>query len=365
MPSKRTHNLTLELNEKTLSFFPEAIGKENSAFNNAISQRVREAFQPLGGVIKLIAVDNRLINVTWDDNDKEQGYLDKIANILTKGNYADGILLLELFLSEESNNTDLLYNLGMAYSDQRNLQRAIELLTRLVTIEPSHINGRVALGVAFIRNNEIEEGVRELQVATDQEPNNLWARRNLGTGLMMLKRHSEAMEHLRFATELSPEDQPAWYGYGQALETVDNIEEADKAYIQTIEIDEYSQIAELARQARSGIAKKAFRETVPGTIRMDAVMYCLSALEKFHSMSPDQVQKIGFEIAILGTRGIDVNNPDSRYTLKSLPGQFSGLQLLCYEYVAFKQFAPDQSIGFDLAEEYRAALSLFDKRLTK
>jgi hypothetical protein len=73
----------------------------------------------LGGVIKLIAVDNRLINVTWDDNDKEQRYLDKIANTLTKGNYADGILLLELFLSEESNNTDLLYNLGMAYSDQK------------------------------------------------------------------------------------------------------------------------------------------------------------------------------------------------------------------------------------------------------
>jgi hypothetical protein len=57
-----------------------------------------------------------------------------------------------------------------------------------------------------------------------------------------------------------------------------------------------------------------------------------------------------------------VNNPDSRYTLKSLPGQFSGLHLLCYEYVAFKQFAPDKSIGFDLAAEYEMALSLFDKK---
>ena len=164
------------------------------------------------------------------------------------------------------------------------------------------------------------------------------------------------------ATELAPEDQQAWYGYGRALESLDKVEEADKAYLQAIEIDEFSQIGDLARQARSDIAKNTFRERATGNIRMDAVMYCLGALEKFRSMSLDQVQKIGFEIAILGTRGIDVNNPDSRYTIKSLPGQFSGLHLLCYEYVAFKQFAPDKSIGFDLAAEYEMALSLFDQK---
>jgi tetratricopeptide (TPR) repeat protein len=362
MPFKRTHNLTLELNEKTLSFFPEAIGKEKSAFNDAVNKRIRSAFQHLVGVIKVSSVNERIIDITWQDEQQGAGYLDKIANILTKGNYADGILLLELFLSEESENPDLLYNLGMAYSDQKNLERAITLLTKLVSLEPSHVNGRTALGVAFIRNNETEKGVGELQIAAKQEPDNLWARRNLGAGLMKLNRFSEAVEHLRIATELSPQDQQAWYGYGQALENVDNVEEADKAYIQTIEIDEYTQIAELARQARSNIAKQTFRETAAGIIRMDAVMYCLGALEKFESMTLDQIQKIGFEIAMLGRRGIDVNNPDTRYTIRTLPGDFSGLHLLSLEYVAFKKVAPEQNIGFDLANEYKMALTLFSKK---
>jgi hypothetical protein len=94
---------------------------------------------------------------------------------------------------------------------------------------------------------------------------------------------------------------------------------------------------------------------------MDAVMYCVGALEMFEAMSVAQVQKIGFEIAMLGTRGIDVNNPESRYSLKSLPGEFSGLHLLSIQYVAFKKIAPTQDIGFDLSVEYQAALKLFEK----
>jgi len=36
--------------------------------------------------------------------------------------------------------------------------------------------------------------------------------------------------------------------------------------------------------------------------------------------------------------------------------------LVCYEYVAFKQFAPEQNIGFDLSAEYETALKLFKSR---
>jgi hypothetical protein len=54
-------------------------------------------------------------------------------------------------------------------------------------------------------------------------------------------------------------------------------------------------------------------------------------------MSHEQVKKIGAEIAILGRSGFDVNNPAKRYQVKSMEGDFSGLQLVCYMYVASKQ----------------------------
>jgi len=40
----------------------------------------------------------------------------------------------------------------------------------------------------------------------------------------------------------------------------------------------------------------------------------------------------------------------------TLPGEFTGLQLMSYIYVAFKQIAPEQDIEFDLSTEYEQAL---------
>lgn len=87
--------------------------------------------------------------------------------------------------------------------------------------------------------------------------------------------------------------------------------------------------------------------------------YCQAALERFEGMPREEVQKITFEIAMLGSRGLDVNTPDEKYTLRSLPGKFSGLHLLCIEYVGFQIIDPKVDIGFDLAAEYAAARGLF------
>ena len=87
-------------------------------------------------------------------------------------------------------------------------------------------------------------------------------------------------------------------------------------------------------------------------------MYCLSAIEKFEKMSEEEVKRIGFEIATKGRSGFDTNDPAPKYQLKSLPGDFSGLNLVCYMYVAFKSIAPQTDIGFDLSKEYAAAKSM-------
>jgi tetratricopeptide (TPR) repeat protein len=359
---KRDHNLSLELNENTLNLFPKAIGQEGDTFKEEVIQRVRQAFNHLDGVIKSLAVSETMLEVVWQDDRKEPGSLEKIAKLLTKGNYDDGILLLELFLSEDADDPILLYNLGMAYSDQNAMPRAVELLSRLASIEPDHINGRVALGVALLRMGKTDEGVDILESVAGQSPDNLWAHRNLGAGLMQSKRYADAVEHYRRATEIDPRDQAAWFGYGQALEASGQIQEADNAYQKANALDEFSDISERARRARSVFAEKTFHSVTAGQVNMAAVMYLLGALQKFAQMSRDQVQKIGFEIAILGTRGIDPNSPDQQYTLRSLAGKFSGLHLLCLQYAAFKHFAPEQDIGFDLSAEYQAALALFDQK---
>ena len=171
-----------------------------------------------------------------------------------------------------------------------------------------------------------------MEAACEEEPRNPYALRNLGACLLALgKDLPKAEEYLRAATEILPDDQQSWIGLGQAYDVQGKSDDADAAYIRAIEIDPYNQIAEMARTARSKIAEKNFKKGAGTGTRTDAVLYCFAALEKFAAMTRDQVQRIGFEIAAVGTKGINVNDPDSQYSLSSMLGTFSGLQLVCYE----------------------------------
>ncbi|MBI5633250.1 MAG: tetratricopeptide repeat protein [Nitrospirae bacterium] len=96
--------------------------------------------------------------------------------------------------------------------------------------------------------------------------------------------------------------------------------------------------------------------------QMAITMYCLSALQYFEDKELPEIQKVGFEIAMLGQQGIDPANHDKKYTLKSIPGkEFSGLQLLAYMYAAFQVIDPFLDTGLAFKKEYEEAKKLHEK----
>jgi tetratricopeptide (TPR) repeat protein len=171
-------------------------------------------------------------------------------------------------------------------------------------------------------------------------------------------RIEEAHVCLQRATNLNPKDLQAWFALAQSLERQGRLADAYRAYRKVVDIDEYGQLAELARDALRAIAQR----TALGIERPDAVMYCLDAIERFEKILRIQVRRIALEVAMLGTKGLDVNGTAQKYRLKSLPGGFCGLHLVCLMYVGFKIVAPEKDIGFDLSKEYAAAGAIHAKR---
>jgi hypothetical protein len=57
---------------------------------------------------------------------------------------------------------------------------------------------------------------------------------------------------------------------------------------------------------------------------MDAVMYLAGAIDEFEGIWRERLQKIGFEIAMLGAEGFDISGSRQKYQLRSLPGRFCG-----------------------------------------
>ena len=106
-------------------------------------------------------------------------------------------------------------------------------------------------------------------------------------------------------------------------------------------------LARLAHCLRTPAFREAVRNRAP--LRMDVASYLRGALDKFEGLSTEEVRAIGIEIAMLGQTGLDIHNPTPQYTLRSLPGHYSGIHLCAIMYAAFKHFAPHEDVGIDFS----------------
>lgn len=99
------------------------------------------------------------------------------------------------------------------------------------------------------------------------------------------------------------------------------------------------------------------------TKHLAAVHYLLDALKRYDQMPVDKVREIALEIGLVGQSGLDYASPETKYELKSLPGEkFSGLHLMCLMYAGFKRIAPDHDLQMELNEPFLTALEMFQHR---
>lgn len=355
-------DFTISVADFIAYLLPEESSKVGTdRFKIAVVNFYARQFAPLGGET-IVGIDDENITVQWVPDEVANDPFAYALDLLKHGELAEAVPLLESFLAADPDDIDTLYNLGMAQSDLGKFDDAVRHLSRLVGLEHDHVNGLVALGVAYQRKGDSEKAVEFLEGAVRLDPKNGYAHRNLGAVLVKQQRMDKAEIHLRAAYEIMPQDQASVYGLAQCLgDSGDEakLAEADELYVEAIRLDQVPQITELAKQARSRLAQKSFRGAAIGGLRMDAVMYCLSALQEFAKLDAEEVQSATFEIALLGRSGLDTNDSTLKYTLRSLTGTFSGLQLVAMMFVGFKQIEPTLDAGFDLSREYEAAQQLF------
>lgn len=358
-----TQTIEIPVSEFDVELLPQAARQPGTdTFHQAVSAFIESEFQGFAGWVQIV-VDDENIRVAWRPKPEAPTPLEEAVRRLETGDRSRGIQMLRFILAQQPRNAMVHYNLGMALSDLGKLDEAEAHLREAVAIDPGSTNARVALGVALARKKEFNKAVEVLDVVVQQDRKNPYALRNLAACLLRLNRDlPQAEQYMRDAVGVLPNDQQSWIGLAEVLAAQNKLGEAAKAYDRVIEINPASELAEIAKRATSSLAEKSFRDQVPAGLRPDAVMYCLAALQKFEKMSPAEIRKIGFEIATLGTKGINPNDASARYKLQAIPGDFSGLELLCYMFAAFKRIEPSADIGFDVRKEYDAALSLHVKK---
>ena len=279
--------------------------------------------------------------------------------MLIKAKKLDGAKdLLEELLQSDPQDKDILYNLGMCYTELDKPERAVETLSECVRCYPNYSNAYVALGFAHSRLADYKKAKEYFLRALEIDPVNSYALRNLGGIYGNENDYEKAIECFEKSFSINQEDQQAAYGLGYTYFHIGKLDEADKYFKITIDLDEATKIASLAKDLRREIAGIVLKSK---GFRTDAMFYCLSAQQFFKDKTIDEVRQVAFEIGLKGQQGLDINNPTKKYTLNTMKGSFTGLQLVSYMYVGFKIIDPNLDIGVDLSEEYKEALRLFEQ----
>ena len=311
------------------------------------------------GQTALVTVDDKEITVMAFP--AEASALDFVLPMLQSGRIAEALPYLESLTKSAPQNALVLYNLGLAYAALGQHDESVIRLKRSLQLDPTNARAWVGVGNAYYQMKKIEPALAAFEQAVAIDPNDGYTRRNLGGILIGLKRSGEAVIHLRKALELMPDDPQAIFGLAAALqetETAEAHEEADALHQRLIEEHPTSPMVEQAEKARSAFAQRLLKTRSVGGFRPDVMMYIAGALRTFTDVGDEKRRLIALEIALLGRSGLDINNSAEQYTLKSLPGRFSGLHLLAIMYAAFRQIDSTLQSGADFSAEYEAALQM-------
>ncbi|MCC5611961.1 tetratricopeptide repeat protein [Nostoc sp. CHAB 5834] len=315
------------------------------------------------------------VSVEFSDTDirvtavsAEESPISTLLPVLNSPHFRDAIPPLENLLRESPSDMHVLYNLGSAYNKDGAFQKGKDMLQEGVRLYPDHSNMWAALGFSQVNLGAVAAAKESFEKATSIDPENGYAWRNLGVAQAMQKEKTAAVQSLRKAVKYLPDDPLAILGLAQALEaekSAPSAAEAAALYQRLVDEQGSSDIAERAREALTQMAHKTMRAKAHGSLRMDVVFYILGALEKFDAMGEEKTKEVAVEIAFLGREGLDLNDPEPRYTLRSVQGEFSGLHLVAMMYTAFQQIDPGLPPVIDLSEEYSAALGMSSMRQKK
>ena len=260
-------------------------------------------------------------------------------------------------------DAEIAYNYGICLSELGKIEESVKPLERCVDLDREYTNAYVGLGVAYTKLGRNEEAERALRQAIQQDPENAYAKRNLAAVLARSGKGKDALPYFRQAASLAPNDAGIQLGLAQCLDELggDYRKEADKVYGEIARRFADHPAAEIAKTARNKIASEQLHDSVDGKVRMDAVFYMQGAMDQFDGKSKQEIGQIVMEIGLLGKGGLQINKPDVRYTLKNLPGDFSGLQLLSIMHAGIRLFDQNVDTGTGLDREYEMAMGMRGK----
>lgn len=128
--------------------------------------------------------------------------------------WKNSITLFERAIQVTKDNYVAHENLGSAYLEIGNEDKAIFHIHELLKLKPNHWEAFSNLGVAYCRKKEFDKAFRYLEYALNKNPSSDLANNNMGILMKEMNRHEEAIQFFNKAIQLNPNSSNSYINLG-------------------------------------------------------------------------------------------------------------------------------------------------------
>lgn len=128
-------------------------------------------------------------------------------------------------------------NLGLARAEQKRWEEAAQAFQEAIRLKPGHPAAHCYLGQTLESRGKIAEAAQEYAISAQLDPNFARAHEKLGGALLLLGRGEEAERAYRRAVELDPSRAGAWASLGVSLCSLGQFTESLPNFRRALELD--------------------------------------------------------------------------------------------------------------------------------
>ncbi|MBI5741582.1 MAG: tetratricopeptide repeat protein [Nitrospirae bacterium] len=154
--------------------------------------------------------------------------------------WGDRVSLWEDAVSKSPGSPRGYNNLGIAYSEKGQYEKAIAAYEYCISLYPSYRTAYVNLGVAYAATGRVDKAIGAFTQAVALDPKNSIAYINLGRAFNQTGRPDKAVENHIRAIEIDPNSSSAYHGLGTAYVRLGRLDDALAAYSRFAEISPYN-----------------------------------------------------------------------------------------------------------------------------
>jgi predicted O-linked N-acetylglucosamine transferase (SPINDLY family) len=164
-------------------------------------------------------------------------FLNKLIELYKTGKFEEAKKICKQELIKNPKHFETINLLSIIYLQEKNYEKAIDLINKAITIKPNHQALYNNLGVIYKEIENYEFAIKNFKKAIKINSNYSEAHNNIAIVYQILKKSNEALNHYRISIRINPDNPETYYNLGILFFKKNNYKNAIESFKKSLKLN--------------------------------------------------------------------------------------------------------------------------------